>query len=210
MTNPLETFKERITSPVFGPFIYFWSILNWQVFVMLTTGETSSAERIRDIKAYLDAESNHWLLPLALTVFYATIGRLLIHLYMAIPRWLEVRKNAADVLAQEMYKQLSIHRASLETTLAQLFNTLNNLEQLATKSRGHLANNQAQDAKVNLEKMIAQIQTDKVPLKKYRTLVGSGFADNLRELRKGEVLMTFLGIKNPKPDLKTMDADSVI
>lgn len=166
---------------------------------MLTTGESSSTERIRDIKTYLDS-TNHWFLPFILTAVYATLGRLLIHIYLVIPRWLEVRKNAADKLAHDIYEQLSKHRARLESVLVHANQSLGEAESYSIRAREHLAKAQNEDAKATLDFMTKKIRADRKPLSEYQNLTSGNLVDSLRELREGDLLMTFLGIKNPKPD----------
>lgn len=103
MENLFSHLKERVTSPIFGPFIYFWMLTNWSAVVYLFAGNNSAQDRINEISKFLIEHPRHWEGPMWLTLGYISVVKLAIHFYEYFPRWLETREMLKDeVMATDL------------------------------------------------------------------------------------------------------------
>lgn len=124
----------RLENPVVGSFIASWAVCNWPVFVYLTTGNRTAAERVEDINKYLWASKWVWLDPLFISAVFLVFSPFLTLTYSSLTRWvatsIAIRQKEDDEVIDEVTKLKSEFRIGYMYLLDRLRNSRNQLEVL--------------------------------------------------------------------------------
>lgn len=183
MNEFVQHLKDRVTSPIFGPYIYFWMLINWRAIVYLFSGDDGAQKRIEAIASHLKENPNHWEGPLWLTIGYITVAKVAIHLYEYFPRWLATRKAAKDRIAAIDLATIDQYDKTYSEILVLTYGAIKswslnieNARVVNQKSDQNRTNDYLMTLKNEVEehqKLFSKMEMDRRDFKKMKTLVES-------------------------------------
>lgn len=113
-----EALRDRVSHPIAGTFSIFYLLWNWPIFVYLTTGDSSSKERVALIEDYLkDTPCFGLFLPLISTVLYLLILPI-------VSKWVEEYRALIEIRKANSIQEMRLKNDRTETFRYELVRTI--------------------------------------------------------------------------------------